>query len=786
MRPFTILLFIALWGNMLHAQSASKLIKQAQKELDAAKYQDAIKLSTEALKLDASKSEAFFIRAKAHKSLGNNDEALKDFEIASQTQPKNFTIFYEIASIHLEKENFKEAANAFDKIIQINSKHLDACNKKALCLIKSDQNAEAFETAKKAQSIDKSDVWSFYYAGLASEKIGNNDVAEQNYQTASNNADALIKKNNSVSIRYGNVFHDLGMIQLKASKLDMAEKNLSKAIASDPQNFLNYLSRGHIMAEKMSYQNALNDYGQAIALNGKHAASYIYRAKMNEKLGQIQAAINDYNQALMINGNDADALTGRASCFISTKEYKPAIRDLKKSLTIRADHAETNVLLAKAKELSYAQHIEKDAPEIVFKKPTLINDAIVVREDTKSLMIEFQIKDASPMKSVMVNGVALATDEETINPTFIHEASMNENSIKITATDLYLNAIEKVIKINKTEVSPPIVKITSPLATEDNELFIESKPILFFEGQIKDHSKISSILINGTSASFPLDMLNPRFTATVNIGTKDTLTVQAVDEHGNASTTKFLLIREDTLNANPMGLTWVVFIENSEYKNLQRLDGPEKDVKALKAALGNYKIDRFEHKKNLTKEQLEKYFSIELRDQIQKNRVKSVIIWYAGHGKFLNETGYWIPIDGDSYEEFTYFSVNNLRSSLQSYTSLKHLFVISDACESGPAFYMAMRDELTEKPCEDWESLKYKSAQVFTSSNKEQSSDNSLFTQAFVNVLNNSKDKCISAEALAMKVMKVVKQNQRQVPKFGKIKGLDDENGTFYFIKKDY
>ena len=695
-------------------------------------------------------------------------------------------VYYEIASIHLNEERFKEAISAFDKLLELNPKYSDALIKKSHALIITGDHTQAFETARRAQSINKSDVWAFYYAGYAAEKMENYAEAEKQLITASGNADALIKKNNNTAHLYGKVFQRLGMVQLKLSKADLAEKNLSKAINSDPQNPDFYLSRGHVMAERLSYQNALNDYSQAIALKQKNTEAFLYRARMHEKLGQLQSAINDYNQILSINAENADALTGRGAAFIETKQYKDAIRDLKKSLKIRPDHKATNVLLANAKEASYAQNIEKEAPEIQFKKPQLNNNELSVREDMAKLLIEFSVKDESPMKSVTVNGKVLETDDENINPNFITEVELNTNIIKIVVTDLYLNTTEKTIKINKTEIAPPIVKITNPYSTEDNELFIDSKPMLFIEGQIKDHSKIAAILINGTSASFPLDMLNPKFTATVNIGTKDTLSIYAVDEHGNASTTKYILIREDTANANPMGLTWVVFIENSDYSNLQRLDGPEKDVKALKGALSNYKIDRFEVKKNMTKAQLDKYFSIELRDQVQKNRVKSLIVWYAGHGKFLNETGYWIPVDGDSYEEFTYYSVNSLRSALQSYTSLKHLFVISDACESGPAFYMAMRDDLQEKVCEDWESLKYRSAQVFTSSNKEQSSDNSLFTQAFVNVLNNNKDNCVSAETLAFKVSKVVKQNQRQVPKFGKIKGLDDENGTFYFIKKDF
>jgi hypothetical protein len=55
-----------------------------------------------------------------------------------------------------------------------------------------------------------------------------------------------------------------------------------------------------------------------------------------------------------------------------------------------------------------------------------------------------------------------------------------------------------------------------------------------------------------------------------------------------------------------------------------------------------------------------------------------------------------------------------------------------------------------------------------------------------VNTLNNNPNDCISIEAVTLKVMGIVKQNQKQTPKFGKIRGLDDENGSFFFIKKKF
>ncbi len=150
----------------------------------------------------------------------------------------------------------------------------------------------------------------------------------------------------------------------------------------------------------------------------------------------------------------------------------------------------------------------------------------------------------------------------------------------------------------------------------------------------------------------------------------------------------------------------------------------------------------------------------------------------------MNEVGYWIPVDATKDDEFTYFSLNNLKASLQSYKNVQHHLVISDACETGPAFYLAMRSTDKPKECGQWNYAKYKSAQVLTSSNKEKSSDNSIFATTFASSLATNSDQCVSIETIADRVKAVVKKNQAQTPKFGNISGIDDGGGTFFFIKK--
>jgi hypothetical protein len=281
--------------------------------------------------------------------------------------------------------------------------------------------------------------------------------------------------------------------------------------------------------------------------------------------------------------------------------------------------------------------------------------------------------------------------------------------------------------------------------------------------------------------------MNPTFTAMVNISNKNKFNVIATDIYGNEKTYTYNLNRDNAalLAKNPMGRTWAVFVQNANYKTFASLEGPVKDVKMMKEVLAKYQIDNTIVKNDLTKDQMEKFFQVELRDLVRSNQVNTLLIWYAGHGKFINETGYWIPIDANRDDEFSYFNINVLKAAMQSYpTTLTHTLVMSDACESGPSFYQAMRSELKDRTCDDWQATRLKSSQVFSSAGYELAKDNSQFTKTIANILATNPNACLPIETIVKKVTSVVSQGNAQKPKFGTIAGLTDENGTFFFMTK--
>ena len=67
---------------------------------------------------------------------------------------------------------------------------------------------------------------------------------------------------------------------------------------------------------------------------------------------------------------------------------------------------------------------------------------------------------------------------------------------------------------------------------------------------------------------------------------------------------------------------------------------------------------------------------------------------------------------------------------------------------------------------------------MFSSAGYELASDNSQFTKTFASSLLHNPNSCIPIESIVQKVTSAVTKKNQQKPKFGKIDGLADENGT--------
>jgi len=776
MKPRFLFLSLCLLSMPVLAQNAKQYIKAGNEFVKTRNYTDAEVQFTKAIELAPNNSDAYLKRADVYEHLGKLTEAAEDYVRASSFLPKEESVFYNAGRLYFLLRNYGEALNWVNKAIELKKNYQEAIEYKIRTLIKQENYADASACCTKLLSIKETPVH-FYLYGIVLDNLNDYPKAESNFEKA-------IAKDKT----YVDAFIALANLRLKMDKTDQALENINQALRLEPSNVEAYLSRSRIYVKKLDYPDAINDVSKTILISPNEEQLYFIRGTYYQKFTQHQNAINDFNKVLLLNNKNSEAYYLRAHSYEEIANYKEAIKDYESLLSLCGSDEKAKRMLDEAKSKLYELNREYDKPDIKITDPVPVSEQTLgIPKNRTQITLKGEVTDQSDLSFIKINAQNIPFTKGEHGYDFTANVDLGDSdAFTLSASDIYNNVREEKIQIKRTEINPPKISLTAPYASDDGQVYLDSDdPDIYMEGNVSDESPIQSILIDGVAASYRLGELNPKFTATLNILNKNTITITATDIYGNKRENIYKLNREGVIADNPMGKTWTIFIENASYQNFASLEGPPKDITLMRSALVKYSINNVIQKKDMSKKDMERFFSIELRDLIRSNHVNSLMVWYAGHGKFINETGYWIPVDAARDDEFTYYNINALRADLQSYTNLTHLLIVTDACESGPTFYQAMRSAPEIRSCNDWQATKFKSSQVFSSAGYELAVDNSQFTKTFATTLANNPDACVPIELIVNKVTQAVVQNKQQKPQFGKIAGLTDENGTFFFIVKN-
>jgi tetratricopeptide (TPR) repeat protein len=773
-RLFLIVLMANSWAG--YGQSARQCYKVSKEFIEKGNLQDALTQLNKAVEIDPKYVDAYVARAGVLEKMDKIQDALDDYNRAIIFDPKDEDSYYEAGRLNFLLKKYDEAIKQLDRALDLKKGYIEAFPYKIRCLIALHKLNEAAAVCEIALNFKENAVH-LYLTGQVNELQKKYEDAEYNYSRA-------IKKN----AKYTEAWLAQANLQIFLRKPDKAIESVNSALKLEPNNVPAYILRSRADTLKLDFPNAINDVSKAILINPNNEELFMLRGEYYQKFTQYQSAINDFSKVLVINKGNAKALYSRAAAFEQIANYKAAVKDYENLIRLSDQDAEAKKMLSNAKDRLFELNRESNPPQLFLTTPEIIEKSLVQLPKGKNdITLKGRITDESDLKYLKINDRNVPFVKNDDGNAFIADIELGgKDEFSVIVSDVYDNAIETKFRIIRTETDPPTIYLLAPYASDNGQIYLDNiDPTLYVEGNLKDESKIRSILIDGVSASYKMDDLNPGYSAKINIKNKNKFTVTATDIYGNQSEKTFMINREgvDSLGENFMGKTWVVFIENANYKTFASLEGPTKDVMLMKSALAKYRINNIIHKKDMGKEDMEKFFTIELRDLLRVNGVNTVLIWYAGHGKFINQTGYWIPIDARRDDEFTYFNIGTIKSAMQAYSNITHTLVVTDACESGPTFYQAMRGD-RERNCRDKSTLKLKSSQVFSSAGYELAVDNSQFTKTFANILANNADACLPIESIVNKVTNAVKQNNQQVPKFGKIAGLEDQDGTFFFLTK--
>lgn len=768
-----------------YGQTAKAQYKAGNAFMKAGNPTEAVDSYSKAIELDPNLGDAYVARAKAFESLEKYPEAIADFDRAAAFDPKEYDWPFAAGRLAVKIGKYENAVVALRKALLIKAKELEAQNLLVVSLTSLGKYDEAIIEADKALAIKKTPT-NYYNHGRIYYLTKNYGLAESNFRAALGDNPKFLEALVGLA---------QSLYEQKKYVLALGTANDALRISENDRSAL-YI-RARVYHQQKDYMNALTDMARILTLYpdaSDVADMYYYRAVLAREFNQQTVAIADLNKVISLGAVSAEVYFLRGACYEDIFQKEKATDDYNKFVEMAADQKELEEKSTLAQKRVFDLNKESDKPALTFTEPVEREKGMLdIIKGVETIELRGKVIDQSAVKYMTINGkrIELMNGVVEKNNTFtIPFEPGDQTDIVFEVSDVYDNVLNQRYSIRRTEVDPPVIYMMNPMASDNGELFIErTAQFQYFEGTINDESLIQTITIDGVNAGFNPSIYNPTFSANIDLLNKDAINVVVTDVLGNTASKKFTINREAAamFENNPMGKTWLVFIENSDYKNLPSLQGPSRDVTMMRNAVANYQVHNIIHKRNMSRDQMQRFFAIELRDYILKNRVSSLIIWYAGHGKYYSNTGtgYWIPVDGSRDDEFSYFNTDMLKGALQPYqNAVNHMLIVTDACEAGPSFFLAMRSSGDKPDCNDWNVSKSRSAQVLSSAGYELAVDNSIFTSVFAKSLLDCPVTCISIDEIAQRVMKGVGQNGAQKPQFGQLQGIKHEGGTFFFMKK--
>ncbi len=734
-----------------------------------------------ALKLDPNDGKTYEALAKALLVKQDTLNAAQNYERAAVMSNEPAINYLQAAKLYLATKDEVNGLKCIDAGLLVKPKDIDLLLLKSKYFFDREMWAKVYEVASEAIKA-KDLALAYYYHGASAYHLGLMEEAQQDLEKA------IIRDKNMID-----AYLTIAEMQIDQGEYDYAVDNCNMVLLLlDTENIRALVLRSRAYHATKESDDALSDITKAIGLSKNDVSLLMERAQMNFDYALYANAINDYSTIIGMQPQNEEAVWGRAHAAEKLGQNVNALTDFR----MLRDNAKVfnynDDKIAYINDKIFTLGKEENKPTLAIDQP-VINDQqeVIVEEGKVEFTLTGEVTDESDLKEILINNEPVEYSETSKGSFSFSKAVLTKDLdfLSITVVDIYNNIHSESYPIAYIETVKPVIDLISPivggadiikLETDDNTLYVE--------GRILDKSNITSIKVDEVNASFIPSDYNPKFTATIDVQNRKDITITATDIFGNESTKTydFAVGGELLSDNNPMGKTWVVLIENSDYGEFTSLSGPTTDLDYLSEALQGYQISKILRKKNMTKREMERFFTIDLRDLIISNQVNSLLIWYAGHGDNINDMGFWIPVDGRQGDEYSFYNINALKASLYSYQSLTHILVVSDACHAGNSFTIAMRGaNNSSASCNQLELLTNKSALVLTSSYREVAMDNSLFTKTFANALLNNPADCIPVDAIADRITLVMNKNSGQKPMFGKIAGLEDKNGTFFFISKN-
>ena len=364
MRTLLVVLLLSVSCSWIHAQSVEKLVLNGNKSFEEGKFEEAISYYNDALDSERDNLVALFNRGKAYYQIGQFDAALEDLNNTISIEPGWSEARLERAYLLMEKNYPALAVKDLDKIIKskkipdgtfllraragmdlkeeklvvmdflnkeidLNGESAEAWYFKGLVRAK-DTSKSAIRAAlmdvSTAIRLAPEDPGYLYFSAILKAELSDIEDAKEDLNAA------LI-----LYPEYLVAYMTLAELSILQQKPDEAINAYSRAIQVLPKEPTLYYNRGTTylnMSGKEKLELAEKDFSKAIELFPSYADAFCNRGLSRSLRGNDKDAVSDFDMAVGLDPTDAHFYFLRGLSLHKTGNTEEACADLNYAITL--------------------------------------------------------------------------------------------------------------------------------------------------------------------------------------------------------------------------------------------------------------------------------------------------------------------------------------------------------------------------------------------------------------------------------------------------------------------
>jgi tetratricopeptide (TPR) repeat protein len=336
-------------GSSSVTASVSENVKSLQEQASAAvqkrDWKAALKLLSEAIKLDPNCSAAYFQRASLLADAGQSTLALADFSKAIELSPKDAKLRHTRGFFFMTQKDLDSAIADFTAAIELDPKSSLAFNNRGMAWLAQGDRERAQADFESALKLDPKYVEAWVNRGFLAYQRGDHEQAIADYERALKlNPDNISALNNR------------GLAYFELKDYERAAADFTQAINRDRYNPKFYMQRRACYLElgreadaqedaaKVAWLGKLYELNRAVQQAPQAPSRYVELANHLIAGGESKVGLASYETAMRLEPSYGRSYSSRAAFWLAEGEIDKAIADCERALKVEPHFEAYSVL----------------------------------------------------------------------------------------------------------------------------------------------------------------------------------------------------------------------------------------------------------------------------------------------------------------------------------------------------------------------------------------------------------------------------------------------------------